>query len=77
MALRQTSYVVEYRHRFEVLSPHKDISNTLLLGVFLNGLQEDVKSEMQVTDLVDLDQVFMVAQNVEDKLGLACLNGLT
>ena len=49
LALRQTSSVGEYRRSFELLSAlFPDLPETVLENAFVNGLQEEIKTELRL-----------------------------
>ncbi|KAF7802354.1 Retrotransposable element Tf2 [Senna tora] len=68
MALKQIGSVAEYREKFELLSaPLKDAPEDMLIGVFLNGLKEDVRAELRMSRAQNLLEVLDLAHKVEDR----------
>ncbi|XP_031272960.1 uncharacterized protein LOC116131442 [Pistacia vera] len=49
VALKQNSTVTEYREDFEShMAPLKDLGEELLMGVFINGLREEIRAELRL-----------------------------
>ena len=69
LGVRQTGTVVEYRRTFiELAAPLRNISEDMALGIFLNGLREDIKTELRVQNPRDVDQAMDLAIRVEDRI---------
>lgn len=68
LAIKQTGTVAEFRERFEVMAaPLKNVSNDVLEGVFINGLDEEVQAEVLMANPVGLSQIMDLVQRVEDR----------
>ena len=67
LALQQTSSVGEYRRNFELLSAlFPDLPETMLENAFVNGLQEEIKTELRLWEPKGLSWVMKVAQMLEE-----------
>lgn len=61
--------VAEYRAEFESLSaPLPELSKNLLDGTFLNGLKDEVRTEVLCFDPIGLEAMMKAAQRIEDKI---------
>lgn len=68
MALRQTGTVTEYREKFEsMLAPLNEASNEMLMGVFRNGLKEEIRAELRIMKFGSLQELMDLAHNVEER----------
>lgn len=69
LALVQTGTVHEYQRSFiELLAPLSNIAEDVILGQFVNGLQEDIRSEVQLFEPISIDHAMSIAIKVEGKL---------
>ena len=69
LGVRQTGTVAEYRKSFiELAAPLRNVSEDMALGIFLNGLREDIKTELRVQNPRDVDQAMDLAIRVEDRI---------
>ena len=58
----------EYRERFETLSaPLKEVTEEVLVGAFLNGLNEDIKCDVKLMHPTNLKQLMTYAAQVNDR----------
>ena len=68
LALRQTSSVGEYLCSFELLSAlFPDLLEAVLENSFVNGLQDEIKTELRLWEPKGLGRVMKMAQMIEDK----------
>ncbi|KAK8481299.1 hypothetical protein V6N12_020154 [Hibiscus sabdariffa] len=68
LGLQQTKSVAQYREDFELLfAPLKDADEAVLIGIFINGLQEEIKTELSLCKLDSLTQIMDHSQRIEDK----------
>lgn len=68
LATNQTTSVQEYQRRFiETTSPLEHISENILLGQFLNGLNEEIRVEVRLLGPVTLEQAMKFVIKVEDR----------
>ncbi|XP_056686977.1 uncharacterized protein [Spinacia oleracea] len=68
LATTQTTTVAEYMRKFiDLVSPLDDVPESILLGQFINGLKEDIKSEIRVLNPYTLDQAMDLATRVEER----------
>ncbi|XP_031276149.1 uncharacterized protein LOC116134605 [Pistacia vera] len=68
VALKQNSTVTEYREDFEShTTPLKDLGEELLMGVFINGLKEEIRAELRLLRPNSLQDVIEQAHRVEEK----------
>lgn len=62
ITLKQDSIVAEYREKFKLLSgPLQNIPEELLLGTFINGLQEEIRAEVRLLEAQNLTQAMSLA----------------
>lgn len=70
MSMKQARTVREYRGKFKIVSGHVKIQNQeLFLGMFSNGLMEDIRAEVRLQRPKDLAEVMDVALLAEEKIG--------
>lgn len=68
LATVQTASVTEYRRKFiKIAAPLSDISESLLMGQFINGLREDIKVEVRLLNPLNLDHAMGLATRVEER----------
>lgn len=68
LATTQTTTVIEYRRKFiETASPLDRIPEDILLGQFINGLKEEIKTELRLLSPINLEQAMEMAVRVEEK----------
>ncbi|KAF7826330.1 Retrotransposable element Tf2 [Senna tora] len=68
MAHKQTSDVDEYRERFELLSaPLKEATEEMLIGFYQNGLKEEVRAELRMTQAQNLLDIMDMSQKIEER----------
>lgn len=68
LATIQETPVQEYRRKFiETTAPLDQISESLLLGHFINGLKEDVKVEVRLLSPMNLEHAMEIVVKVEEK----------
>lgn len=68
IAMKQEGIVVEFKERFEFISaPLCKVPHELLMGAFVNGLQEETRAEVTVLKPQNLAQAMNLAQRIEDK----------
>ncbi|XP_031288075.1 uncharacterized protein LOC116146774 [Pistacia vera] len=68
VALKQNSTVTEYREDFEShTAPVKDLGKELLMGVFVNGLKEEIRAELRLLRPKSLEDLIEQAHRVEEK----------
>ena len=68
LSTTQTSTVAEYRRRFiETARPLERVTEDMLLGHFINGLQDDIKAEIHLLNPMCLEQAMEQALRVEEK----------
>ncbi|KAK8575642.1 hypothetical protein V6N12_063310 [Hibiscus sabdariffa] len=68
LGLQQTKSVAQYIEDFELLSaPLKDADETVLIGIFINGLHGKIKTELSLSKLGSLTQIMDHNQRIEDK----------
>nr|XP_016495663.1 PREDICTED: uncharacterized protein LOC107814725 isoform X3 [Nicotiana tabacum] len=68
IGLQQTGSVAQYREDFELLSaPLKDADDEVLMGIFINGLREEIKAELRLSKLGTLTQIMDQSQRIEEK----------
>ncbi|KAK4280771.1 hypothetical protein QN277_012349 [Acacia crassicarpa] len=66
MALRQTGSVTEFREQFELISaPLENASEDVLIGAFMNGLNEEVRCDVKLMHPQGLKQLMNYAGEVE------------
>ncbi|CAH1448287.1 unnamed protein product [Lactuca virosa] len=69
LALTQTGSVLEYQRSFiELLAPISNIPEDITLGQFLNGLKDEIRSEVQLLSPVSVEHAMTLAIKVEQKL---------
>ena len=69
IGLRQTGCVEDYIEKFEQYASFmKGINQDYLVGIFLNGLKEEVKAEVKLYEPANLAELMMKAQMVEEKI---------
>lgn len=69
LAHRQRGNVCDYRLKFiELLAPLDNVSKELSLGQFLNGLRDDIRSEVRLLGPLTVDHAMELAHMVEEKL---------
>ncbi|KAF7810390.1 Retrotransposable element Tf2 [Senna tora] len=60
--------VGDYRERFELLSaPLKDATKEILIGFYQNGLKEEVRAELRMTQAQNLIDIMDMSQKVEER----------
>lgn len=68
LATTQTSTVLEYRRQFiETSTPLDHLSENTLLGQFSNGLKDEIRVEVRLLNLVNLEQGMVLAIKVEER----------
>ncbi|KAK8569107.1 hypothetical protein V6N12_007639 [Hibiscus sabdariffa] len=68
LGLQQAKSVAQYREDFELHSaPLKDADEAVLIGIFINGLQEESKAKLSLSKLDSLTQIMDQSQRIEDK----------
>ncbi|KAF7836177.1 Retrovirus-related Pol polyprotein from transposon 17.6 [Senna tora] len=68
MAHKQSGTVGDYRERFELLSaPLKDATEEMLIGFYQNGLKEEVRAELRMTQAQNLLDVMDMSQKIEER----------
>lgn len=68
LATTQTTTVTEYVNAFmEFASPLNDIPESIMRGQFMNGLKEEIKSEIRVLNPCTLDDTMDLAVRVEER----------
>lgn len=68
IALQQTRIVAQYREDLELLSaPLKDVDDEVLMGIFINGLREEIKAKLRLSKLGTLTQIMDQSQRIEEK----------
>ncbi|KAK9028932.1 hypothetical protein V6N11_026066 [Hibiscus sabdariffa] len=68
LGLQQTGSIAQYREDFELLSaPLKDTADEVLIGIFINGLREEIKAELRLSKLGSLAQIMDQSQRIEEK----------
>ncbi|XP_031279870.1 uncharacterized protein LOC116138295 [Pistacia vera] len=68
VALKQDGTVTEYREQFEANdAPLKDLGEDLLKGIFANGLKEEIKVEIQLTQPTSLFGLMDQPHRVEER----------
>ncbi|KOM32079.1 hypothetical protein LR48_Vigan01g163500 [Vigna angularis] len=76
IGLRQKGLVGEYIEQFEQYAGFlKGIQQDYLIGIFLNGLKEDIKAEVKLYEPKNLAELMMKAQMVEQKVRVASKGG--
>ncbi|CAH1422793.1 unnamed protein product [Lactuca virosa] len=69
LALTQTGSVLDYQRSFiELLAPLNNIPDDISLGQFINGLQDEIKSEVQLLIPLSVEHTMSLAIKVERKL---------
>ncbi|CAH1433236.1 unnamed protein product [Lactuca virosa] len=69
LALTQTGSILEYQRAFiERLAPLSNIPEDITLGQFLNGLNGEIRSEVQLLSPMSVENVMTMAIKVEQKL---------
>lgn len=69
LSTHQTSTVQEYRRKFiETAAPLERVTEEMLMGQFLNGLKEEIKTEVRLLNPICLEQAMEQAVRVEEKL---------
>lgn len=64
----QTSTVQEYRRKFiETAAPLERVSEDMLMGHFMNGSKEEIKTEVRLMNPMCLEQAMEQAVRIEDK----------
>lgn len=68
LVTNQTSTVTNYMRKFIItVTPLEGISEDMLLGLFLNGLKEEIKVEVWLLHPVGLEQAMELALRVEER----------
>lgn len=68
LSTMQTSTVSDYTRKFiETASPLDRILENILMGQFINGLKEEVKSEVRLLNPLSLEQAMEIAVRVEER----------
>ncbi|KAK9037178.1 hypothetical protein V6N11_022099 [Hibiscus sabdariffa] len=68
LGLQQTRSIAQYREDFELLSATlKDAVDEVLIGIFINGLREEIKAELHLSKLGSLAQIMDQSQRIEEK----------
>ncbi|XP_074337653.1 uncharacterized protein LOC141674849 [Apium graveolens] len=66
---QQQTDVVEYRRRFiELMAPLTGVPEEIALAQFINGLKDEIKTEVRVLGPINLDHAMELAVKVEEKL---------
>lgn len=69
LAVAQTGTVAEFRRKFiEMAAPLEKIPESILMGHFVNGLKEDIRAEVRMLGLHNLEQEMDLALKVEEKI---------
>ncbi|XP_027905741.1 uncharacterized protein LOC114165287, partial [Vigna unguiculata] len=69
IGLSQNGTVDEYIQKFEMYAGFlKGIEQEYLVGIFLNGLKDDIKAEVKLYDPATLADLMLKAQMVEEKI---------
>ncbi|XP_047174278.1 uncharacterized protein LOC124841941 [Vigna umbellata] len=76
IGLRQSGLVEEYVEKFEQYAGFlKGIHQDYLVGIFLNGLKEEIKAEVKLYEPSTLPKLMMKAQMVEAKVRIISKGG--
>ncbi|XP_022637052.1 uncharacterized protein LOC111241703 [Vigna radiata var. radiata] len=76
IGLRQSGLVEEYIEQFEQYAGFlKGIPQDYLVGIFLNGLKEEIKAEVKLYEPSNLPELMMKAQMVEEKVRIISKGG--
>ncbi|WVZ14456.1 hypothetical protein V8G54_012022 [Vigna mungo] len=76
IGLRQSGLVEEYIEQFEQYAGFlKGIPQDYLVGIFLNGLKEEIKAEVKLYEPNNLLELMMKAQMVEEKVRIISKGG--
>lgn len=68
LSTTQTTTVQEYRRKFkETAAPLGRISEEMLMGHFVNGLKDEIKANVRLTNPVSLEHAMEMAVKVEEK----------
>ncbi|KAK8559995.1 hypothetical protein V6N12_012804 [Hibiscus sabdariffa] len=68
LGLQQTGSIAQYREDFELLyAPLKDAADEVLIGIFINGLRDEIKAELRLSKLGSLAQIMDHNQRIEEK----------
>lgn len=68
LAMNQEASMGDFRNRFEQVSTLlSNIPEELLIGAFVNGLQDEIKAEVHMMEAQTLLQAMNWAQKIEDK----------
>lgn len=68
MALLQDKMISVYREKFEALpAPLIKASDEMLMGVFRNGLKEDIRAELRIMRFGLLQEMMDLAHKVEER----------
>lgn len=68
LAVKQTGSVAEFRRTFiEMAAPLEKVRESILMGHFVNGLREDIRDEVRMLGLYNLEQAMDLALKVEEK----------
>lgn len=66
---QQTGGVAEYRRRFiELIAPLTGVPEDIALAQFINGLRDEIKTEVRVLGALNLEHAMELALKVEEKL---------
>ena len=75
MGINQEGSVREFRELFEMYSrPLKIFERSYLLGLFLNGLKDEVRAELKLHSFHTLDQLMNLAEMVESRNSMLVKN---
>ncbi|KAF7821858.1 Retrotransposable element Tf2 [Senna tora] len=68
MAHKQTHDVGEYKERFKLLSALlKDATEEMLIGFYQNGLKEEVRAELRMTQAQNLLDIMDMSQKIKER----------
>ncbi|KAJ1408087.1 Retrotransposon gag domain [Sesbania bispinosa] len=68
LSIKQIGTVMEYREKFEMVSaPLKDADKSILKGIFLNGLREELQAELKLYNSENLSERMDRALLLEEK----------
>lgn len=69
LTLTQTGPVLEYQRAFiERLAPLSNIPDGIIVGQFLNGLNDEIRSEVQILSPMSVENAMTLAIKIEQKL---------
>ncbi|XP_031271373.1 uncharacterized protein LOC116129775 [Pistacia vera] len=65
VALRQIASVTKYREEFEAhTAPLKELREEMLMGIFINGLKEEIRAELPLIQAKDVGEVMEQAYQI-------------